>query len=201
MKNKLADVNSIYDIEEISKEGKKHFLKGCAISMLWALLTLAAGIIGATIGLTYKWVLAICAVVVLVSGFIGKRALTRVAVNFDSRASRGEIKEVLKEIATKRSITGGYGMYVTRKYDAFAKEAIRITLSIKEGEKIQQYVLNDSSEAHLKYYETKGEVIHIPYTRFPVKLDFENERWLCPCGEFNGIYEKNCRACHKRIIK
>lgn len=202
MKNTLADINSIYDVENVSKEGKKGYVKGFVIAMLWALLTLACGIIAATVGVTHIWVLVVCAVFALVSGFIGKRELAKAAVKFDPKASHGEIADVLKEVVTKRSITGGYGMYVTRKYDAFSKEAIRVTLSIKGEKNVQQYVLDGSSEAHLRYYETCGEAIHIPYTRFPVKLDFENERWLCPvCGEFNETNVKSCRTCRKKILK
>ena len=202
MKNTLADINSIYAVEEISKDGKKNYLKGFGIAMIWAFLVLAVGIVAATIGQNYIWVLVLGALVALVCGFIGKRELKKIFLNFDARKSHGEISDVLKEVTTKRSITGGYGMYVTRKYDAFAKEAVRITLSISDGKNVHQYVLDGASEAHLKYYEAKGEAIHIPFTRFPVKLSLEDERWLCPvCGEFNGSLEKNCRACHKKILK
>ena len=53
----------------------------------------------------------------------------------DYSSARGEIADVFKESTTVRSITGGYGMYVTRRYDAFAKAAIRLTISLKTKKK------------------------------------------------------------------
>ena len=34
MKNTLADINSIYDVENVSKDGKKGYVKGFVIAML-----------------------------------------------------------------------------------------------------------------------------------------------------------------------
>lgn len=92
-------------------------------------------------------------------------------------------------------------MYVTRKYDAFAKAAIRLTISLKNKDDVHSYVLEGVTEEHSKYYEAKGEAIHIWGTHFPVKLEIGNDKWLCPvCGEFNANKEKICSKCKKKII-
>ena len=74
-------------------------------------------------------------------------------------------------------------MYVTRKYDAFAKAAIRLTVSLKNENEVHSYVLERVTEEHSNYYESKGEAIHIWGTHFPVKLEIAGDKWLCPvCG-------------------
>ena len=197
----LADVNSTYDVEGIIKETKKEYVRNYVVLALWALLCLIGGLGAALLMEKFVWVLPIGAIIVLVSGAFGRRCLNKINVNLS--AAYGEIAEVHKEVRVKRSIIGGYGMYVKREYDAFAADTSAITVFIrgKNGATLS-YVLIGVSERHVKYYEAKGEAIHIPRTVFPVKLDFDNENWLCPiCGEFNGIHDKNCRSCRKRIIK
>ena len=202
MKNKkLVDINSPYDVEEIAKASKKACIKEYLLLLFWGIIALASGLGSALLAEKHVWVFAIGVPALFIASFFGNKQLKKLQF-FNFSVAHGEVADVLKEATTERSITGGYGMYVKRKYDAFAKDAIRLTVSIKDVNDVSSYVLNGVTEEHLRYYETKGEAMHVPGTYFPVKLEFENEKWLCPiCGEFNGIYDKNCRACHKKILK
>ena len=196
----LCNISTDYDIEALVRSGKRALTRAILLIMLYALLLigsalvvafchscLPAFIIGVSVG---------CVMLFLLLRQIKKLHFA------DYSSACGEIADVLKEMTTVRSITGGYGMYVTRKYDAFAKEAVRLTVSIESGEEIYSYVLDRVTEEHAKYYETKGKVVHMWGTHFPVKLEIGKKLWLCPvCGEFNVNEEKTCARCKRKILK
>ena len=86
---------------------------------------------------------------------------------------------------------------------SFAHSAqTRLGIFIQNGDRVRGYFFNEGTEEHAKYYETKGEAIHIWGTHFPVKLEIGKENWLCPvCGEFNVNEEKTCARCKRKILK
>ena len=190
---------SAYDLQGITELSKKRVGKiVLQISLYTVFLVLS--ILAVVLLGEYLWVFIIGIAVACISAFMCAKQFRKISFS-DCSIAQGEIADVLKESTTVRSITGGYGMYVTRKYDAFAKAAIRLTVSLKNEDEVYSYVLEGVTEEHSKYYEAKGEAIHIWGTHFPVKLEIGNDKWLCPvCGEFNANEEKNCARCKKKII-
>ena len=190
----------IYDVDGLVAEAKKNLRNSIAkISVAAVVLTLS--ILAIIFFGLYMPVFIVGIVLACVSAFMCCKWAKRIAFS-DYSSTCGEISDVFKESTTVRSITGGYGMYVTRKYDAFAKAAIRLTVSIKNENDVRSYFLERVSEEHSNYYEAKCEAIHIWGTRFPVRLEIGSDKWLCPvCGEFNANEEKICNRCKKKIIK
>ena len=121
----------------------------------------------------------------------------------DYSSASGEIADVHKEIKIVDQISvGGINPFGTRKYDNYSKTEVCLGVFIRDGEYVRSYFLNNGTEEHAKYYEAKGEAIHIWGTHFPVKLKIGMRKWLCPvCGEFNAIEGKYCSRCKKKIIK
>ncbi len=201
MKSKhFIELSTDYDIDFLISSAKKRLNRTLLIlilySFIFAVSVLAIIFLSSCVPIFIIGIIAACA-----SAFFILKRLRAIRFS-DFKASHGEIVDVLKESTTVRSITGGYGMYVTRKYDAFAKSAIRLTVSIKTGDDIHSYVLDGVAEDHSKYYELKGDAVHIYGTHFPVKLDIGQDKWLCPiCGEFNMSGEKTCVNCKQNILK
>ena len=196
----LIKLDTEYNIELLVSSAKNHFKKSLLILGLYALI-FAVSILVLILWGSSLPIFVIGIVVACTCAFFILKQLKTVKFS-DFKESHGEIIDVLKESTTVRSITGGYGMYVTRKYDAFAKAAIRLTISIKNDDEIHSYVLDGVTEEHEKYYETKGKAIHIWGTHFPVKLDIGKEKWLCPvCGKFNANEEKTCERCKRKVLK
>ena len=119
----------------------------------------------------------------------------------DYSSACGEIADVHKDVKiVDTKIVGGIG-FGPRKYDSYKKSEVRLGVFIKNGEEVRGYFFNDGTEEHAKYYEAKGEAIHIWGTHFPVRLEIEGDKWLCPvCGEFNANEEKTCTRCKKKIL-
>ena len=194
------ELDTDYDVELLVSSAKKHLNNSLLLLGLYAVI-LVVSVLAVIFWGSYIPVFVIGIIAACVFAFLILKRLKTISFS-DLKTSHGEIVDVLKESTTVRSITGGYGMYVTRKYDAFAKAAIRLTVSIKNGNDVHSYVLDGVAEDHLKYYESKGDIVHIYGTHFPVKLDIGQDRWLCPvCGEFNTGGEKNCINCKEKVIK
>ncbi len=195
----LIEPDTDYDIELLVSSAKKRLKKSLLMLGLYTLI-FAVSILTVIFLGSFVPVFVIGVVVACVAAFLILKQLKTISFS-DCKTSHGEIADVLKESTTVRSITGGYGMYVTRKYDAFAKAAIRLTVSLKNEDEVHSYVLEGVTEEHSNYYESKGEAIRIWGTHFPVKLEIGNDKWLCPvCGEFNANEEKTCARCKKKII-
>ena len=120
--------------------------------------------------------------------------------NFSS--AYGEIADVHKDVKiVDTKFVGSIGLG-PRKYDHDNKSEVRLGVFIKNGEEVRGYFFNDGTEEHAKYYEAKGEAIHIWGTHFPVRLEIAGDKWLCPvCGEFNSNEEKTCTRCKRKILK
>lgn len=196
MKN---DANLVYDIDGLVAESKKN-LRNSIVKISISAVVLTLSILAIVFFGSYMLVFIGGIVLACVSAFMCYKWVKQIAFS-DYSSTCGEIADVFKESTTVRSITGGYGMQVTRKYDAFAKAAIRLTVSLKNENDVRSYILEGVTEEHSNYYEAKGEAIHIWGTRFPVRLEIGNDKWLCPvCGEFNANEEKTCERCKKKII-
>ena len=194
------ELDTDYDIELLVSSAKKSLKKSLLMLGLYSFI-LAISVLAVIFWGSYIPVFVIGVISACVFAFLILKRLKTVSFS-DFKTSHGEIVDVLKESTTVRSITGGYGMYVTRKYDAFAKEAIRLTVSIKSNDEIHSYILDGITEEHEKYYAQKGDAVHIYGTHFPIKLDIDQGKWLCPvCGEFNIGGEKTCINCKEKVIK
>ena len=199
-KNALTKIVTHYDVESITNRSKKLFRKIVFQISIYALLFVLSILVIIFLG-QYLWVFILGIITAGISAFMCTKQFKKISFADCNNAS-GEIADVFKEITTVRSITGGYGMYVTRKYDAFAKAAIRLTISLKNEYEVHSYVLERATEEHVKYYEARGEAIHIWGTHFPVKFEIDNEKWLCPiCGAFNATEEKFCINCKEKVLK
>ena len=156
------ELDTDYDIELLVSSAKKSLKKSLLMlglySFILAISVLAVIFLGSYIPVFVIGIISAC-----VFAFLILKRLKTVSFS-DFKTSHGEIVDVLKESTTVRSITGGYGMYVTRKYDAFAKAAIRLTVSIKNGNDVHSYVLDGVTEDHLKYYESKPRVQRVVCT-------------------------------------
>lgn len=189
----------VYDVDGLAAEAKKN-LRNYIVKTGIAAVVLTLSILAIVFFGSYMLVFIGGIVLACVSAFMCYKLVKQISFA-DYSSACGEIADVFKESTTVRSITGGYGMYVTRKYDAFAKAAIRLTVSLKNENDVRSYILEGVTEEHSNYYEAKGEAIHIWGTRFPVRLEIGNDKWLCPvCGEFNANKEKTCNRCKKKII-
>ena len=192
--------NLIYDVDGLVAEAKKN-LRNSIVKISISAVVLTLSILAIVFFGSYMLVFIGGIVLACVSAFMCYKWVKQIAFS-DYSSTCGEIADVFKESTTVRSITGGYGMYVTRKYDAFAKAAIRLTVSLKNENDVRSYILEGVTEEHSNYFEAKGEAIHIWGTHFPVKLEIGNDKWLCPiCGEFNANEEKTCARCKSKILK
>lgn len=194
------ELDTDYDVELLASSAKKHLNNSLLLLGLYAVI-LVVSVLAVIFWGSYALVFVIGIIAACISAFLILKRLKTIRFS-DFKTSHGEIVDVLKESTTVRSITGGYGMYVTRKYDAFAKVAIRLTISIKNNDEIHSYMLDGVTEEHAQYYEQKGDAIHIYGTHFPVKIDIDYGNWLCPvCGEFNSSGEKSCVNCKEKMLK
>ena len=192
--------NLIYDVDGLVAEAKKN-LRNSIVKISISAVVLTLSILAIVFFGSYMLVFIGGIVLACVSAFMCYKWVKQIAFS-DYSSTCGEIADVFKESTTVRSITGGYGMYVTRKYDAFAKAAIRLTVSLKDENDVRSYILEGVTEEHSNYFEAKGEAIHIWGTHFPVRLEIAGDKWLCPiCGEFNANEKKTCTRCKKKILK
>ena len=192
--------NLIYDVDGLVAEAKKN-LRNSIVKISISAVVLTLSILAIVFFGSYMLVFIGGIVLACVSAFMCYKWVKQIAFS-DYSSTCGEIADVFKESTTVRSITGGYGMYVTRKYDAFAKAAIRLTVSLKNENDVRSYILEGVTEEHSNYFEAKGEAIHIWGTHFPVRLEIAGDKWLCPiCGEFNANEKKTCTRCKKKILK
>ncbi len=195
------ELNTPYNTSGLVEDAKKNlrnFIIQIAIYGVLLILSILAIIFFGS----YMLVFISGIVLACVSAFLGSKLIKKFSFA-DYSSACGEIVDVHKEIKTVRTTkVGGINPFGVRKYDHDGKNEVRLGVFIKNGEQVRGYFFNDGTEEHAKYYEDKGEAIHIWGTHFPVKLEIGNEKWLCPvCGEFNANEEKTCLRCKKKIIK
>lgn len=190
----------VYNVDGLVAEAKKNRRNSIAkigvSAIVLALSVLTVIFFGSCLLVFIGSVILVC-----VSAFFCNKSIKNIAFS-DYSSTSGEITDVHKEIKTVDTTSvGGINPFGTRKYDSYKTNEIRLGIFINDGKQIRTCYLKCASEEHAKYYETKGEAIHIWGTHFPVKLKIDNDKWLCPvCGEFNKNEEKICIRCKKKIL-
>ena len=194
-------IESDYDVQNIIHINRKKIQKRILLLVLFCVVSILSTIAIIIFG-THLMVFIIALIIDILS-LLGGIKILKGNTFSDFSNSYGKIINIHKEIINDRSIVGGYGMYVRRKYDAFTKDATRITLHIEEkNNKIHTYRLNFATEEHLNYYENTDKVIHIWGAHYPVRVMKTSKSWLCPvCGNFNPQETKVCGKCNCKILK
>ena len=192
--------NLVYDVDGLVAEAKKD-LRNSVVKIGIAAVVLTLSILAIIFFGSYMLVFIGGIVLACVSASMCYKLVKQISFA-DYSSACGEIANVHKEIKiVDTKIVGSIG-FGPRKYDSYNKSEVRLGVFIKNGEQVRGYFFNDGTEEHAKYYEAKGEAIHIWGTHFPVKLEISGDKWLCPvCGEFNSNEEKTCTRCKKKILK
>ena len=198
---KQFELNTPYDIVGLVEDSKKN-LRSFIVQMAIYVVLLTLSILAIIFFGSYMLVFIGGIVLACVSAFSISKLIKKFSFA-DYSSARGEIVDVHKEIKIIRTTkVGDINPFGVRRYDHDGKTEVRLGVFIQEGEQVRGYFFNDGTEEHAKYYEAKGEAIHIWGTHFPVKLEIEGDKWLCPvCGEFNASDEKTCTRCKKKILK
>ena len=192
--------NLIYDVDSLVAEAKKD-LRNSIVKIGIAAVVLTLSILAIIFFGSYMLMFIGGIILACVSAFLCYKWVKQITFA-DYSSACGEIADVHKDVKiVDTKIVGGIG-FGPRKYDSYKKSEVRLGVFIKNGEEVRGYFFNDGTEEHAKYYETKGEAIHIWGTHFPVKLEISGDKWLCPvCGEFNASEEKTCTRCKKKILR
>ncbi len=196
-----SEMSIPYDVASIVSSAKIN-LRNFAVRIAIYSILLVLGVLAVIFYGSHLLVFTCGVILACVSAFLCGKLIKNFALSNYSSAS-GEIANIHKEIKTVRTTkVGDINPFGVRKYDQDGKNEIRLGVFIKDGEKVHGYFLNDVTEDHTKYYESKGEAIHIWGTHFPVKLEIGKDQWLCPvCGEFNVSGEKTCVRCKRKVLK
>ena len=192
--------NLVYDVDGLVAEAKKD-LRNSIVKIGIAVVVLTLSILAIIFFGSYMLVFIGGIVLACIAAFLCYKLVKQISFA-DYSSACGEIADVHKDVKiVDTKIVGGIG-FGPRKYDSYKKSEVRLGVFIKNGEEVRGYFFNDGTEEHAKYYEAKGEAIHIWGTHFPVKLEISGDKWLCPvCGEFNANEEKTCKRCKKKILK
>ena len=191
--------NLVYDVDSLVAEAKKD-LRNSIVKIGISAVILTLSILAIIFFDSYMLVFIGDIVLACVSAFVCYKWVKQISFA-DYSSACGEIADVNKDVKiVDTKIVGGIG-FGPRKYDSYKKSEVRLGVFIKNGEEVRGYFFNDGTEEHAKYYEAKGEAIHIWGTHFPVKLEIAGDKWLCPvCGEFNASEEKSCKRCKKKVL-
>ena len=194
------DIKTQYDVAGLVALAKgnlcKFLTKIVLFSILFVISILAIIFYGSYMLVFIGGVILAC-----ISEFVCSKVIKQFAFS-DYSSATGEIVDIHKEIKIIDTISvGGINPFGTRRFDNYKKNEVRLGILIRDGDTVRGYFFNDGTEEHAKYYEVKGEAIHIWGTHFPVKLEIADDKWLCPiCGEFNANKEKSCARCKKKIL-
>ncbi len=193
---------TIYDVESITAYAKRR-LRTIIISLSLYTLLLAASVIAIILYGSYLAVFIIAVTLICISTLMLGRTIKIIKLQ-DYTYVLGDIANVHKEIKTVRTtLGGGINLFGPRKYDKYNKEQVRLEICIRSEGEIHGYFMTETNEEHAAYYEAAyGEAMHIWGTRFPVRINTDEEAWLCPiCGEFNSRDTKHCTSCGIKAIK
>lgn len=195
------DIKTQYDVAGLVSTAKVNLCKFVAEIVICVFL-LVLSILAIILYGSYMLVFIGGIIVACISAFFCSKLIKNFAFSDYSSAS-GEIVDIHKEIKIVDTMSvGGINPFGTRRFDNYKKNEVRLGIFIQNGNQVRGCFFNEGTEEHAKYYETKGEAIHIWGTHFPVKLEIGKEQWLCPvCGEFNVNEEKTCARCKRKILK
>ena len=195
------DIKTQYDVAGLVALAKgnlcKFLTKIVLFSILFVISILAIIFYGSYMLVFIGGIILAC-----ISVFVCSKLIKQFAFS-DYSSAIGEIVDIHKEIKIVDTMSvGGINPFGTRRFDNYKKNEVRLGIFIQNGNQVCGCFFNEGTEEHAKYYETKGEAIHIWGTHFPVKLEIGKEQWLCPvCGEFNANEEKTCARCKRKILK
>ena len=197
---KQFELNTPYDIVGLVEDAKKNLCRFIIQTAIYSVLLILSVLAIIFFG-SYMLVFIGGIVLACVSAFSISKLIKKFSF-VDYSSARGEIVDVHKEIKIVRTTkVGGINPFGVRRYDHDGKTEVRLGVFIQEGEQVRGCFFNDGTEEHAKYYDAKGQAIHIWGTHFPVKLEIEGDKWLCPvCGEFNASEEKSCKRCKKKVL-
>ena len=195
------DIKTQYDVAGLVSTAKANLYKFVAKMVICGIL-LVLSILAIILYGSYMLVFIGGIIVACISAFFCSKLIKNFAFSDYSSAS-GEIVDIHKEIKIVDTMSvGGINPFGTRRFDNYKKNEVRLGVFIQNGNQVRGCFFNEGTEEHAKYYETKGEAIHIWGTHFPVKLEIGKEQWLCPvCGEFNVNEKKTCARCKRKILK
>ena len=195
------DIKTQYDVAGLVSTAKANLCKFVAKMVICGIL-LVLSILAIILYGSYMLVFIGGIIVACISAFFCSKLIKNFAFSDYSSAS-GEIVDIHKEIKIVDTMSvGGINPFGTRRFDNYKKNEVRLGIFIQNGNQVRGCFFNEGTEEHAKYYETKGEAIHIWGTHFPVKLEIGKENWLCPvCGEFNANEKKTCTRCKRKILK
>ena len=195
------DIKTQYDVAGLVSTAKANLYKFVAKIVICVFLLVLSFLAIILYG-SYMLVFIGGLILACVSAFLCSKLIKDFAFSDYSSAS-GEIVDVHKEIKIVDTMSvGGINPFGTRRFDNYKENEVRLGIFIQNGDQVRGYFFNEGTEEHAKYYETKGEAMHIWGTHFPVKLEIGKENWLCPvCGEFNANEEKTCARCKRKILK
>lgn len=195
------DTKTQYDVTGLVSTAKANLCKFVAKIVIFSIM-LVLSIIAIIFYGSYMLVFVGSVIIAGLSVFFGSKLIKNFAFS-DYSSANGEIVDIHKEIKIVDTMSvGGINPFGTRKFDNYKKNEVRLGIFIQNGDQVRGYFFNEGTEEHAKYYESKGQAIHIWGTHFPVKLEIDKEKWLCPvCGEFNANEEKTCARCKRKILK
>ena len=189
-----------YDIEKIKKAAKKKAgitIATIAISVLIAIASTALIIAFGDI-LT---VFIVCSATLVLSILaIGRGATAISKISFTETC--GNIEHIHLDVKHVNKMKTANFNLVRAPHSDYWKAENRVTVFIKEDEKITSFQLNNISKKLVDYYEERGEAIHIKATRYPVRIEECAKEFLCPiCGSFSSSEDKKCISCKNIILK
>ena len=195
------DIKTQYDVDGLVALAKGNLCKFLTKIVLFS-ISFVISILAIIFYGSYMLVFIGGIILACISVFVCSKLIKQFAFS-DYSSATGEIVDIHKEIKIIDTMSvGGINPFGTRRFDNYKKNEVRLGIFIQDGDTVRGYFFNDGTEEHAKYYEAKGEAIHIWGTHFPVKLEIADDKWLCPiCGEFNANEEKTCTRCKKKILK
>lgn len=192
---------SPYDLQSIQRSAGRTFRICVSLTATFAALLLMSAAALIFYG-KQPAVFIISAIILCASAAILAKQLRELG-RIDRSLAYGEIVDVHKEVkAVSTTSVGGVNPFGMRRYDSYKREDTRLTVSIREGDDdVFVYYLNGVTADHVEYYEAAGKALHIPGTRFPLRLNVEDDVYLCPfCGEFNTGTAKTCSSCRSQVF-
>lgn len=115
---------------------------------------------------------------------------------------RGRIVKIFTDAKSVQTaiIMGGVGLTI-RRYDHYRRNVPFCDLYVENEKKdIKPMHFDDFDQLYRAYYAEGDEVARCAGARFPVILNREQARWVCPvCGERNDAGAHRCGVCKLKI--
>lgn len=192
--------NSCYDIEMIEKVARKT----AVFTIVTIIFSVFIAIVSTVLIIAFGDVLAVfiaCATTLALSILAVGRG-TAVISKISFTEAHGDIEHVHLDVKHVNKMKTANFNLVRAPHSDYWKAENRVTVFIKEDEKITSFQLNNIPKKLADYYEERGEAIHIKATRYPVRIEIGAKEFLCPiCGSFSSSEDKKCPSCKNIIFK